>query len=398
MRILFVAIASSIHTARWIGQLAANGWDLHLFPSHDSPTNPELRGVTLHDGLLRQPTLDLRQPGAWPLPLGGREADAERALKFLRRSEALQRWNASPAERLARLVRKLQPDLVHALEMQYAGYLVLEAKKLLGAGFPPWAMSIWGSDLALYSRTAEHRPRIQQVLAACDYFGCECERDVHLARQLGFNGQVLPRLPMFGGLNLAAAEALRSPGVPSARRLIALKGYQGWAGRALVALRALALCAGALSGYRLAIYLANPDVALAAQLLAADTGLEVQIVPPSSHAEILRLHGQARLSIGLSLTDGLPASLVEAMWMGSFPIQSNTGCAQDWIEDGHTGLLVPPEDPQEVAAAIRRGVSADALVDQAAPLNARRVAEHLEAGHIHDQVVAMYREILEHRP
>src|SRR5260221_14329927 len=46
--ILFVAMQSSIHTARWI-QLASDlGVSLHLFPIDGWPPNPKLHGVILH--------------------------------------------------------------------------------------------------------------------------------------------------------------------------------------------------------------------------------------------------------------------------------------------------------------------------------------------------------------
>ena len=51
MRILFVAMANSIHTARWINQLADQGWDIHLFPVEDKGIHPDLRNLTTHDFL-----------------------------------------------------------------------------------------------------------------------------------------------------------------------------------------------------------------------------------------------------------------------------------------------------------------------------------------------------------
>ena len=43
MKILFVAMAESIHTARWINQITGQGWDVSLFPSTDSYiVRPEL--------------------------------------------------------------------------------------------------------------------------------------------------------------------------------------------------------------------------------------------------------------------------------------------------------------------------------------------------------------------
>ena len=44
MRVLFVAMADSIHTARWIRQLQGQGWDLHLFPVDTSGGLPPKPG------------------------------------------------------------------------------------------------------------------------------------------------------------------------------------------------------------------------------------------------------------------------------------------------------------------------------------------------------------------
>lgn len=81
------------------------------------------------------------------------------------------------------------------------------------------------------------------------------------------------------------------------------------------------------------------------------------------------------------------------MIMGSFPIQSNTSCLNEWVRDGETGLLVPPEDPEAVAAAIRRAVADDGLVDRAAEVNARVAAERLDESVIRPQAVAIYRRV-----
>src|SRR5262249_3810806 len=46
--ILFVAMQTSIHTARWIATATGLGVPLHLFPLDDGPPNPSLAGVILH--------------------------------------------------------------------------------------------------------------------------------------------------------------------------------------------------------------------------------------------------------------------------------------------------------------------------------------------------------------
>jgi glycosyltransferase involved in cell wall biosynthesis len=89
--------------------------------------------------------------------------------------------------------------------------------------------------------------------------------------------------------------------------------------------------------------------------------------------------------------------------MGSLPIQSNTSCLTELVRDGESALMVPPEDPSEIAAAIRRAVTDDELVDRAAELNATMASERLSEEIVQTQVVAMYRKMaaslgLEGRP
>ena len=391
MRILFVAMANSTHTARWIGQVAGEGWDLHLFPSQDfGATHRQLRNVTVYHSVYgRQGPLEpsVRLRGV-PVASG--------ILAYGARLLMDRRFPGRRAAKLARLIERLRPDLVHSFEFQAAGYLTLEAKRMLGGRFPRWIATNWGSDIYVFGRLADHQARIRGLLTECDYYSCECHRDVALARQFGLKGKPLPVLPNTGGFDLDLARSLRSDGPTSARRIIMLKGYQGWAGRALVGLRALARCADVLSGFQIHIYSPAEEVKLAAELFSADTGVPTVIVPlQTPHHDILSLHGKARISIGLGIGDAISTSFLEALLMGSFPIQSNTSCADEWITDGRTGLLVPPEDPEVVEAAIRRALAEDDLVNQAAVENWETAAARLDYRSIQSRVVELYRTVAE---
>jgi hypothetical protein len=295
---------------------------------------------------------------------------------------------------LARVIRKVKPDLIHALEFQHSAYLTIGAKKLLLSPFPRWIATNWGSDIYLYGRLAAHTARIQEVLANCDFYSAECQRDVDLALQMGFRGKVLPVLPNGGGYDLEKAITLRQKGPTSKRNVIALKGYQTWAGRALFGLYALRLCADQLSGYEVVVFSAGEDVRIAAELFANETGTKVTIVPQTSHEEILKIHGRARISIGLSIGDAISTSLLEAMIMGSFPIQSGTACANEWIVDGKSGFIVPPEDPDRIAEALRKALNDDFLVNSAADINEQTARRRLDRSSIKQQVVRIYQEIL----
>ena len=384
MRILFVAFPDSIHAVRWISQFPDQDWDLHLAPSLAAPLHPDLAGSVTFHGWGKHNTNGLRLAAGllqhWPYARGS--GYAKRFADHLTHG-------VSPAK-LARLIRTIKPDIVHSLEIQHAGYVSLAAQQILGDAFPTWVVSNWGSDIYLFGQLAEHRARVQQVLATCDYLVCECERDVALARQFGFRGQVAPVLPAAGGYDLDKWQRLRQPGPTSGRRLILLKGYQNWAGRALVGLRALELCADVLQDYRIIIPLAAPDVILAAEILANRTGLSIGIAPHVDYADAMRRFGAARVHIGLSISDGISQSLLESMVMGAVPIQSCTACADEWIENGRNGFIVPPEDPHIIADALRRAVTDDEFVDQAVAINDEIVPRRLAYAHIRQQAVAMY--------
>jgi hypothetical protein len=280
------------------------------------------------------------------------------------------------------------------MELQSAGYLTLDAKHRLGGKFPIWLVTNWGSDIYLFGRLPAHRERLKQLLAECDFYSCECQRDVALARGLQLKGEVLPVLPNSGGFDLETCTTLRNIETPSSRRSIMLKGYQGWAGRALVGLRALERCADLLERYSVVIYSATDEVRFAAELFEANTGVNIRILPDDTpHDDVLAHHARARVSIGLSIGDAISTSFLEAMAMGSLPIQSTTSCADEWAEDGKSALFVPPEDPEAVETALRRGLGDDALVDAAAAINWETVRMRLDIKVIQPQVVEMYRRV-----
>jgi glycosyltransferase involved in cell wall biosynthesis len=99
------------------------------------------------------------------------------------------------------------------------------------------------------------------------------------------------------------------------------------------------------------------------------------------------------LAIALSLSDGTPNAMLEAMVMGALPIQSDTVSTAEWIQHGTNGLLVPAEDVEAVEAAIRRGLADDQLVDRAAAHNAKLTSETIAWDRVQPEVVRIYEEV-----
>lgn len=79
--------------------------------------------------------------------------------------------------------------------------------------------------------------------------------------------------------------------------------------------------------------------------------------------------------------------------MGAFPIQSDTVSTAEWITQGENGLLVPPEDAQAIASAIRRALVDDELVERAGEINAQITRARIDRTFIQPQVIAMYEKV-----
>jgi hypothetical protein len=394
LRILIVAEQWSPLTAKWINGIADQGWDVHLFPLNDLPPHPDLRRVTLYGFHVQRPSgmsRSVRIRQMWPLPfLGGWVAK-----KLQKR---LGRWGERKAC-LALAIRLLQPDFVHSLNIVIAGTETAQARAVFSEEypdlpFPRWLVSDWRQQLSEFGREPDAIPWLRLVLQNCDYFESDEPGAADTARALGFAGRMLSlegpddRAVSAEVVHPAQVKLTRQPGRASARRLIALNGFQSWSGRALVGLRALERCSDALDGYRLGVYFsglsphADEDVTLAADLFSRTTGIPVQLArrggEPSD--DVLWLQGGARISIGLSLDDASIPSLQQAMYMGAFPIYSNTGSAGEWIRDGVTGILVHPDEPESVEQAIRHALADDRLVDEAADQNIRLISGQIRTG------------------
>lgn len=388
-RILFVAMADSVHSAKYINILSEHGWDVHLFPAYLCEPHYKLKNVTFWNGITSSRAAEtdpsVRMVGLWPFRRGRRLA----VWLWL----ILNRLGFDASYRLAFVIRYLKPDAVHSLEFQHAGYLVEETKRRHKLKFPLWIATNWGSDIYAFGKLAEHAGRIRDVLAGADVYACECFRDVVLAKDLGFTGSVMPVHPNAGGFDLQHCRSLMSPEPPSRRKVIAVKGYQYSLGRSLVALRALERIAPLLKDYRIVVYSPLPKdvVEIPARLMAARSGLNVELLDQVSHDEILKLHGSARLSISLSISDAICTSMTEAMVMGSFPIQSDTACADEWVEHGRSALLVNADDSDDVAEKIKKALEDDALVDEAARINAVTASERLDSSIIAESVLSAYK-------
>ncbi|MFN2120017.1 MAG: glycosyltransferase, partial [Anaerolineales bacterium] len=253
MKILFVAQAVSIHTARWIAQLGDQGWDLHLFDMLGSFPHPELAGVTEYSLLFPRRIPVRRGEPHYGHPFFMRHGWDPFPISLV--GFFLRRLFTRRVRRLASLIEHLRPDVIHSFELQTEGYHLPDAARLLGGSLgAPWIVNTWGSDIFYFQRFPEHLEKIKAILRMCNYLIPDCARDVSLARLYGFSGEVPLILPGAGGYQIEEMRRHMAPGKPSGRRIVMIKGYEGWAGRAKQVLAALEPCADLLAGYEIIVY------------------------------------------------------------------------------------------------------------------------------------------------
>lgn len=359
--VVLVCMADSIHSARWIGQFVDQHVDFVVFPS-----TPNRRVHPLIAGWVAgaQPMTVLVVPfsGALSIPLWGMDLIFRDHLRgFL----------------LRRILRQVRPDFVHALELQHGGYITSRALDALDSP-PPFIATNWGSDIFWFQRYPAHLRRLRHLLAQATHYSAECQRDVDLAISYGFTGTAFPVFPNTGGFSRTALT--REMSAPSSRTVIAVKGYEGWVGRASLALKALEEVKDLLAGYRVVIFSANLKTQRLAVSLAQRAGLDVtwHAKKSLSHDRMMEIFSSSRAYIGISLSDGISTSLLESMVNGSFPIQTNTSCASEWITEGLSGFTVDARDPASISDGLRRALTDNDLVDSAARVNSATAQARLD--------------------
>lgn len=113
---------------------------------------------------------------------------------------------------------------------------------------------------------------------------------------------------------------------------------------------------------------------------AQNLGIENRIeflgrIPNGQLPEFLQNSG---LYISFPETEGVSASLFEAMASGCFPVVSDLPGTRAFIRDGENGLLVPPMDIEALAKAIRFYLNNPELVSKAVKENREFVEIHAD--------------------
>jgi glycosyltransferase involved in cell wall biosynthesis len=129
-----------------------------------------------------------------------------------------------------------------------------------------------------------------------------------------------------------------------------------------------------------------------------DLHLEKAVRLPGFREDVLSLVKSADLFVMSSLTEGLGSAVLDAMAMGMAVVGTRAGGIPEAVVHRHTGLLVPTGEPAPLAAAIVRLLKDPLLRAQYGQAGRARVEERFGVDKLVDGTLAVYRNILEHRP
>lgn len=314
MILLLIADGRSIHTQRWAEYFAGRGHVVHLI-TYD-PMDRIIPGVTEHILTSRWNNL---------------------YLAFIPRHIAVRR-----------LVKQIRPDLIHAHFIAKYGF------HLPGLMRCPTVVSVWGDDILILpkkSRLIAYYTKKVMDGADLVYAVSNNIRD-HILEDFAIAETKVRYLPF--GIDTDLFSPQTDPGRENSPTIEVFSNrgfFPVYDNETLV------------KGFDLA-YRKNPALRLtlkgdgpleqSARNLVSSLGLSKVITfrKKTDYAEVPKDYRKAHIFITTSISDGTPVSILESMASGLPCIATTVGGIPEWIEDGKTGLLIPPCSPDAVAAAI----------------------------------------------
>lgn len=303
----------------------------------------------------------------------------------------IQRFNERDTARIfEQKLLEIQPDLVHSFEMQLSCLPILQVMEKHTS--IKWLFSSWGSDLFYPQHLGISRFLMNKSLKRTDYLITDCFRDFEIAKKNGFTNNFLGVFPGNGGTQYDSK--LIHP--ISVRKIILIKGYNNNIGKGIAIIKALTnKLLPLMKDYQLIVFGADSEI----QNYVNDNNrfrqANIKIYPESEFIEnstLLKLMGESYIYIGNSMSDGLPNSLIEAMGMGAFPIQSNPGNATaELINDGQNGLLIQDAlNYNDIEVLLKRALLNPIMIEKAFKYNTTVIIDRYNREKNKIEIIKLY--------
>jgi glycosyltransferase involved in cell wall biosynthesis len=303
--------------------------------------------------------------------------DGGRATKVATFARAVAQYMA------ALLLRR--PDLVH-LHMASNGSFVRKATLfwLAWALRVPAVVHLHGAEFHLFHARLP-RPLRAVVRATLTRAAVVVALGERWARELVAIAPAARVVPVPNAVRVPAAAA-RPPG---AAPNVVFLGEIGDRKGAFVLLEAWARLAPGAS-----LTLAGDGAVDRARRVIAERGLDVQVRSWLSPAQVGELLAEADVLVLPSRNEGQPMAVLEAMAHGLCVVASDVGGIPELVDDGRTGLLVPPDDVEALVAALRKVLTDDGLRAALGAAARERVLEEFDVDVVWRRIDAIYQGVV----
>ncbi len=300
----------------------------------------------------------------------------------------------------SRLVEQVQPDIVHALRIPYEGILASHTPPGI-----PLVVNIWGNDFTLHANSSRMLGRLTTgTLRRADALMADTRRDLRLAVRWGFDStKPALALPSAGGIDLEQVGA--AVFLPFRQEVFAKipkdipwvvnpRGIRAYT-RTDVFFQSIPLVLNRWQNVR--FLCPGMENRKEAEDWVQRLGISdhVHLLPVLSQDDLWRLFSRSVMSLSITMHDGTPNTLLEAMACGSLPIAGDLETLREWITPGVNGLLVDPNQPQAVADAMLLGFANPQLFRTAAEINRNIILERAETRMVREKLQKFYQEILQ---
>ena len=142
----------------------------------------------------------------------------------------------------------------------------------------------------------------------------------------------------------------------------------------------------------------DPDYREELKQLTARLGLQNCLTYTGFRLDIPEILPALTVSVLPSISgEGLSNSLLESMAAGVPVVATNIGGNPEVVEDGVTGMLVPPKNPEELARAICRMIETRGLAAAMGRAGRQRVIDHFSIDSMIGATQSLYQNLLSRR-
>ena len=127
---------------------------------------------------------------------------------------------------------------------------------------------------------------------------------------------------------------------------------------------------------------------------ASTLGLGSRVIFTGARQDVPELLSQVSVSVLPSLSEALSNTLLESMASGVPVVATRVGGNPEVVEDGVTGFLVPPREPEALAAAIGRLIEHPQRAQAMGRAAKERAAEHFSLERLTQETESLYLRLL----